>query len=107
VTFEGCKGAPCKCAALGVVCLCVYAVLPDDQFCEQQHKPTYCNLAWDMPHGPHNDQPINNNWVRGLSTVAASTSSTNTVVETNPHFVAKFVPARLIVWPFLRSPHLG
>jgi hypothetical protein len=56
MVFEGCKGHPCKCAALGVICLCaVAATSQHDQFCEQQHRPAYCNLAWDLPHGPHND----------------------------------------------------
>jgi hypothetical protein len=83
MTFDGCKGAPCKCAALGVVCFCAVAAAPHDQFCEQQHRPTYCNLAWDLPHGPHSDhQPIK--WVRSHATVISSTSSSSTML--NPDF---------------------
>jgi hypothetical protein len=85
MTFDGCKGAPCKCAALGVVCLCAVAVVPHDKFCEQQHRPTYCNPVWDLPHGPHNDhRPIN--WVQSLTTVAFSTSSTSAMLYSDFSF---------------------
>ena len=87
MTFRGCKGGPCKCAAVGVVCLCAAAAISHhDQFCEQQRKPTYCNLAWDMPHGPHGDQrPIK---VVRNPTVVASTSSISTAMV-NPFFFFK------------------
>lgn len=87
MVFEGCKGDPCKCAALGVICLCaVAATSHHDQFCEQQHKPTYCNLAWDLPHGPHNNQgPINT--VRSQLLVSSSTSSISAML--NPDFFIK------------------
>jgi hypothetical protein len=40
----------------------------------QLHRPTYCDLAWDLPHGPHNDhRPINT--VRSQLIVSSSTSS--------------------------------
>jgi hypothetical protein len=98
MTFNGCKGAPCKCAAVGVVCLCV-AAMSHGQFCEQQHRATYCNPAWDLPHGPHSDQPTIN-WVR---TVVSSTSSSSTAMETNTHFLASFKPTKLYVSPILNS----
>jgi hypothetical protein len=73
--FNGCTCKACQAAALGVVLIA--ATPHHDQFCEQQHKPTYCNLPWDMPHGPHNNhRPIN--WVQSLTTVASSTSSITT-----------------------------
>ena len=54
--FEGCKGAVCKCAAVGVIC-CV-AVTHRDLFCQDWGRQlgAYCNEAWDVPHGPDNDQ---------------------------------------------------
>jgi hypothetical protein len=76
MTFEGCKGAPCKCAALGVICLCAVAAAPHDKFCEQQHTPTYCNLAWDLPHGPETDQG-SIHWVRVHSFSVTSSSTTD------------------------------
>jgi hypothetical protein len=88
MTFEGCKCAVCKCAAIGLGCWCVVAAAPHDQFCEQQHRPTYCNLAWDLPHGPHNNHQPPINWVRSLTTVASSTSS-STSAMLNPDFFFK------------------
>ena len=70
---------------VGLGCWLVVAA-PHDQFCAQQHRPTYCNLPWDMPHGPHNDQgPINT--VRSQLTVAVSTSSSSGML--NPDFFIK------------------
>lgn len=86
---------------VGMGCLCVVATPSHDQFCRDwERRGAYCDTPWDPPHGPHSDTGR----IIFVSTgsVAVSTSSTNTVGETNPHFVAKFAPARLIVWPFLR-----
>jgi hypothetical protein len=72
---------------VGLGCWLVVAATAPDQFCEQQHRPTYCNLAWDLPHGPHNDQgPINT--VRSNLTVAVSTSSGSGGMH-NPDFFIK------------------
>jgi hypothetical protein len=103
MTFDGCKGAPCKCAAVGLGCWCVVALANHDQFCGDwgQHRGAYCDAAWDMPHGPHNDQPIN--WVRGLATVVSSTSSSSIAMGTNTHFLASFKPTKLYVSPILNS----
>jgi hypothetical protein len=84
--FNGCTCKACQAAAVGVV---LFAATPHhDQFCEQQHRPTYCNLAWDMPDGPHNDhRPIN--WVQSLPTVAVSSSTSSISVTFNPDFFIK------------------
>jgi hypothetical protein len=100
MTFEGCKSGICKCAAGGLVCLFV-AAAPHDQFCEQQHRPTYCNLAWDLPHGPESDQG-SINWVLSPATVVSSTSSSsNTLIfVNNSNGVINFVngSGEVIVW---------
>jgi len=82
--FNGCTCKACQAAAVGVV---LFAATPHhDQFCEQQHKPTYCNLAWDLPHGPHNDQGSINT-VRSQLLVSSSTSSISAML--NPDFFIK------------------
>jgi len=74
-----------KFVVVGLGCWCAVAT-PHAQFCEQWHRPTYCNPTWDLPHGPHSDQrPINT--VRSLETVAPSTSSGAGMV--NPDFFFK------------------
>ena len=82
MTFEGCKGTACKCAAAGVICLCVYAAGQHDQFCQQQHRPTYCNLTRDVADGPHNDQPIK--LIRlSRSAIPSTTSSSDGMTKTD------------------------
>jgi hypothetical protein len=74
----GFNGCTCKaCQATAVVVLFVAATPPhQDQFCVQ---PTYCNLAWDLPHGPHNDhRPINT--VRNQLLLSGSTSSISATI---------------------------
>jgi hypothetical protein len=50
MTFDGCKGAPCKCAAVGLGCWCVVALANHDQFCGDwgQHRGAYlrCRLGY-------------------------------------------------------------
>jgi len=84
MTFEGCKGAPCKCAAVGVICLCAVAVAPHDQFCEQQHRPTYCNLAWDIPHGPESETVQGHITFVSTGSTTISTSSSTSSAMLNP-----------------------
>jgi hypothetical protein len=56
-----------------------------DQFCEQQHRPTYCNLVRDVAHGPHHDQPIT--WIRLSTSVIPSTSSSSDGMTTPDYFI--------------------
>jgi len=82
--FNGCTCKACQAAAVGVVLFA--ATAPHDQFCEQQHRPTYCNLARDLPHGPHNNhRPINT--VRSQLLVSSSTNSISAML--NPDFFIK------------------
>ena len=86
MTFEGCNGVTCKCAAAGVVCLCIYAAGQHDQFCEQQHRPTYCNLVRDVGDGHHNDQPIK--FIRLSRFVILSTTSSSDGMTTPDFFIS-------------------
>jgi hypothetical protein len=98
--FNGCKGAPCKCAAVGVICLCV-AATSHGQFCEQQHRPTYCNPTWDLPHGPESETVQGHITFVSTGSTIISTSSSSTGAETQPHFIASFKPTKIFVWPGL------
>ena len=76
--FEGCKGAACKCAAVGVICWCGVAVTHRDHFCQDWGRQlgVYCDEAWDVPHGPHNDQrPVERQQGPNVISTAASTAS--------------------------------
>jgi hypothetical protein len=79
MTFEGCKCAACKCVAVGMVCWGLGAAGYHDQFCRDwgQQRGAYCDGAWDMPHGPHNDQrPFDQQ--RGPTIVSTSSSNGTT-----------------------------
>ena len=84
MTFEGCKGAPCKCAAAGVICFCIYAAGQHDQFCDQQHRPTYCNLVRDVAHGSHHE-PITR--IKLHTSVIPSTSSSSDGMTKTDFFI--------------------
>jgi hypothetical protein len=82
MTFEGCKGAGCKCAAVGMIGLCAYAVGQHEEYCEHQHRPTYCSLSWHLPHGPETDHgSINTVRVPGLTFVSSTSSSTGSAIK--------------------------
>ena len=79
MVFEGCKGPLCKCAAVGMLCWCGVAAANHDQYCRDwgQQRGAYCDGAWDMPHGPHNDQrPFEQQ--RGPNVISTATSSSGT-----------------------------
>ena len=63
------------CVAVGVVTLFV-VVSEHDPFCEQPHRLTFCNQAWDMPHGPHDGQHQPTQQQGRTITVTASTTAT-------------------------------
>jgi hypothetical protein len=88
MTFKGCKGAPCKCAAAGAACLCFATyVYPTAYGDECWHKPEvglYCqSFLPEQPHS-HSDQG-RINFVRSHVTVAASTSSISAMLSPDWH----------------------
>jgi hypothetical protein len=92
--FNGCGCRACKAVAVGAAGLFfanyVYPTAYSDECWHRSEVRLYCqSVLPEQPHGPETDQrPIN--WVRGLVTVASSTSSSAATV--NPDF--SFKPSR-------------
>jgi len=88
MTFKGCTCNLCKATAIGVVAgWSVVTFANHDPFCWKQ-KGSYCEMPWDVAHGPHNDQPIH--WIKSPPTVIASTSSTSSDGGTTPDFFIRW-----------------
>ena len=83
MTFKGCTCNLCKATAISVVATVTFA--HHGQFCEQQHRPTYCNLTRDVADGPHHDQPIT--WIRLSRYVIPSTSSSSDGMTKTDFFI--------------------
>ena len=87
MTFKGSKCNLCKATAIGVVASwSVVTFAQHDQFCWKHHG-AYCDMPWDVAHGPHSDQPIQ--WISSSTSVIASTSSISSVMTTPDFFISR------------------
>jgi hypothetical protein len=79
MTFKGCTCNLCKATAIGVVAgWSVVTFVGHDPFCWKQ-RGAYCEMPWDLAHGPHSDQPTIH-WIKLPTPVIPSTSSTSSSV---------------------------
>jgi hypothetical protein len=77
MTFKGCTCNLCKATAIGVVASwSVVTFVGHDPFCWKQ-RGAYCEMPWDLAHGPHSDQPVK--LIEPPDSVRGSTSGSSNV----------------------------